>query len=402
MDKKNIYEKSQYYLQRLCSEIPNRSVASEGNIRAVNFFEKEIISFGWEVKRQFFEAVDWKDEGSCLRVNGRDFQIFTGPYSLGCDVEAQIVSIADIKDLQQKDIKGRIALLYDGIAKEQLMPKNFVFYNPEEHKKIISLLEKGRPAAIISATGRNPSLAGGVYPFPLIEDGDFNVPYVYMTEEEGAELLLLAGEQAFLKSGSKRIAGYGCNIIAGKGSGKRIVVTAHIDAKKGTPGAIDNATGVVTLLLLAELLSDYDGDNQIEIAAFNGEDYYSAPGQMTYIKENHNKFDDILLNINIDGPGYKEGCSAFSFYDLPQAIERNIKEVLNDFNDITEGPGWPQGDHSIFIQYGCPAIAVSSKWLTDNMDSQDITHTPKDNITIVDCYKLVDIARALNLFIRNL
>ncbi|MBK9392004.1 MAG: M28 family peptidase [Bacteroidetes bacterium] len=32
-----------------------------------------------------------------------------------------------------------------------------------------------------------------------------------------------------------------------------MVVTAHIDAKKGTPGAIDNATGVIVLLLLSEL-----------------------------------------------------------------------------------------------------------------------------------------------------
>ena len=45
-------------------------------------------------------------------------------------------------------------------------------------------------------------------------------------------------------------------------------MTAHIDAKKGVPGAIDNATGVITLLLLAERLSRYRGPHILEIFAF--------------------------------------------------------------------------------------------------------------------------------------
>lgn len=61
-----------------------------------------------------------------------------------------------------------------------------------------------------------------------------------------------------------------------------------------------------------------------------------------------------------------------------------------------------QGDHSMFIQNGCPAIALTSDWFSTHIDSQEITHTPKDNIDIVDCAKLVEIAQALNVFIRNI
>ena len=82
-------------------------------------------------------------------------------------------------------------------------------------------------------------------------------------------------------------------------------------------------------------------------------------------------------------------------------MEKKIKEVISHFDGITEGAQWVQGDHSIFIQNGCPAVAVSSHWFTDHIDSQQITHTPKDNIEIVDCRKLVEIAQALNVFIRN-
>jgi aminopeptidase YwaD len=47
------------------------------------------------------------------------------------------------------------------------------------------------------------------------------------------------------------------------------------------------------------------------------------------------------------------------------------------------------------LQYGRPAIAVSSKWFIDNMDSQTITHTPSDNLDIVDPQKVIEIALAI-------
>ncbi|MCF7946640.1 MAG: Zn-dependent exopeptidase M28 [Spirochaetia bacterium] len=59
-------------------------------------------------------------------------------------------------------------------------------------------------------------------------------------------------------------------------------------------------------------------------------------------------------------------------------------------------------DHSIFIQYGRPAIEVSSKWFIDNMDNQEITHTPKDNHDIVDSNKVVELALAINSLVRKM
>jgi aminopeptidase YwaD len=389
-------------LQVLCNEITDRSVGSEGNRAATLYFENKVRSFGWSTQAQEFEAIDWINGGASLQCAEASFQVFVSPYSPGCKVEGQLVGVSSIEELEGANVGGKLLLLHGEIAREQLMPKNFVFYNPETHQRIISLLEKGTPIAIICATGRNASLAGGMYPFPLIEDGDFDIPSVYLTEEEGNRLLPMVGKIAVLVSVSERVPGKGYNVIARKGrqSGERIVITAHIDAKKGTPGAIDNASGVVVLLLLARLLEDYTGDRLIELVAFNGEDYYAVPGQMCYLRANQGRF-NVLLNINIDGAGYKEGLSAFSFYGLPGKLEKDMKEVIHHFDGLTEGAQWVQGDHSIFIQQGCPAIAVSSQWFTDQIDSQTITHTPKDKMDIVDCLKLVEIAQALSIFINK-
>ena len=320
METGSLLQKSSAYLHKLCTEIAERCVGSAGNRDATYFFGKILSDFGWETEAQEFEALDWQDGGASLQVEGTRFEVFVSPYSNGCKAEAQLVCVSTLAELEQADTRDKIVLLHGEIAREQLMPKNFVFYNPEEHQRIIARLEKASPAAIVCATGRNASLAGGAYPFPLIEDGDFEIPSVYMTEEEGIRLLQYEGKTAALKSNSSRVPGKGYNVIGRKGnpSGGRLVITAHIDAKKGTPGAIDNASGVVVLLLLAELLRDYNGSRQIELAAFNGEDYYAVPGQMLFVRQNQDRFHEILLNINIDGAGYKEGLSAFSFFGLPE------------------------------------------------------------------------------------
>ena len=402
METEQLYQQSVSYLNTMCVEIPERCVGSEGNRRATSFFEKELSALGWQTDVSELDVIDWEDGGATLSVADQRFTVLASPYSLGCSVQAPLVSATCLEEIERQKLTDKILLLSGQIASEQLMPKNFVFYNPEEHQEIIALLEQTRPAAIISATDRNAALAGGVYPFPLIEDGDFDIPSVYMTREEGEGLLSCIGQPAMLHSLSTRIPAKAYNVVArrGKNMDERIVITAHIDAKKGTPGAIDNATGVVTLLLLAKLLKDYDGDRLLEIVAFNGEDYYAVPGQMDYIRKNQDRFRNIVLNINIDGAGYNEGKSAFSFFDIPEALRVKANKMVEKFHGITEGMPWPQGDHSIFIQQGCPAIAVTSQWLVENIASQEITHTPKDNIDIVDCRKVVEISEALNWLIR--
>ena len=139
----------------------------------------------------------------------------------------------------------------------------------------------------------------------------------------------------------------------------------------------------------------------VELVALNGEDYYAVPGQMDYINRNRDAFHEILLNINIDGAAYREGPSAYSFYELPGDLRALGERTFARFTGLTEGPAWPQGDHSIFLFNGRPAIALSSLWFSENIDSQEITHTPADNLSIVEPSKVVEIARALDAFVRE-
>ena len=404
MNNEKLQSITKRHLQALCLDISDRSVGSEGNRQATDYFKTELLKNNWNIEETLLNVMDWKTNGAILQSGQTSYEVFSSPYSLGCSTQGELVSISTIQELENKELSGKILLLHGEIAREQIMPKNFVFYNPEEHQRVISILENSEVKAIICATGRNPALAGGVYPFPMFEDGDFNIPSVYMKDVEGEKLNKDREKMVFLESKAERIPKTAYNVIGRKSgiANKRIVITAHIDAKKGTPGAIDNATGVTVLLLLSELLKDFSSKYIIELVAFNGEDYYAVSGQMKYIEQNENGFSDISLNINIDGAGYKVGESSFSLFELSDDIKNIVQKIIRNNPALKEGLPWYQGDHSIFLQYGCPSIAVSSGWFIENMDTQDITHTPKDNLEIVNCERVYEIALAIYEIIDNL
>ena len=401
---KILIKRSNQYLKLLCQRIFDRSVGSAGNRQATDYVAGIFKEYGWQTESPEFDVMDWQQNGAELICNDTPFEVKPSPYSKGCNVEGRLVTAGTLQELEKTDATGAILLVHGEIVTEQLMPKNFVFYNPENHKHLVYLLENSGAQAIISATGRNASMAGGVYPFPFIEDGDFDIPNVFTTEEEGTRLLACAGQRVKLTSNAKRVPAKACNAIGkiGESTNKKIVITAHIDAKKGSPGAIDNGTGITVLLLLAELLKEYNGSYQVELVAFNGEDHYAVPGQMNYINSKKGDFSDIALNINIDGAAYREGPSAFSFYQLPEATKTKMQGIIKNTPNIVEGTPWVQGDHSIFVQFGCPAMAVSSEWFIDNIETQTITHTEKDNLSIVNAEKVVQIAESITELINQL
>ncbi len=218
--KDRLLQKTEQYLHTLCDKISNRAVGSPGNIAATDYFRESIVPFGWNITSDPLEVMDWDPGVATITTGSEILRVKASPYASGCDSAAELICVSDIQDLENSDVNGKNLLLSGEIAKEQLMPKNFVFYNPEEHRRIISTLEKKQPSCIICATGRNSSLAGGAYPFPLIEDGDFDIPSVYITDVEGEYLRKFSGKTVIVHSSATRISSKAYNIAALKNSGK--------------------------------------------------------------------------------------------------------------------------------------------------------------------------------------
>lgn len=398
----DLTENAKQHLATLCVTIPNRRVGSIGNRAATDYVAQSLVALGWQVECPPFACMDWSQQGADLTAAGVSFQTRVSPYTLGCEVRAPLVAVSTVEELERTAVSGKILLMQGEIAKEQLMPKNFVFYNPDHHKRIIGMLESKQPQAIVAATTRDPGMAGAESPFALIEDGDFDIPCVHMTDEEGTRLAGYAGQMAWLAVRAERTPAVGCNVIARKGRDhtRRVVLFAHIDAKYGTPGALDNATGVATLLLVAELLDDYAGALGIEIVALNGEDYYAAPGEMLYLKLNEGRFGEIVLGINLDGMGYRAGHTAYSLYDCPPDIAGVIRSAFAARIGMLEGEAWYQSDHGLFLMNARPALALTSDRFTELWTT--VAHTGKDTVELVDPGKLVEAALALGELLRHL
>jgi len=400
-DRERIRRAEEYLLQ-LCSVKPNRRTGSPGNRAATDYVASIMSPWGYVLDTAPFDCLDFESGGALVVCGDRTFELRVSPYTLGCDAEAKIVVASTLEELEGLPCQGRILLMRGEICVEQLMPKNFVFYNPDHHKHIYGVLETKRPAAIITATGRSPGLVGAMYPFPLFEDGDFDIPSAFCTDVLGEDIARLAGETCHLVIAAKRIPAKACNVIARKNldADRKIVISAHIDAYGDAPGASDDASGVVIQMLLAEALKGSEGDLGIEIVAFNGEDHYSAGGEMDYLGRYGDEMSRIAVAINIDDVGYIRGRTAYSMYGGVDSMSSTVKSVFGRFDGLMEGEPWFQGDHMVFVQNGAPAIALTSELMPELMAT--ITHSDRDTPDIVDCGKLVELANALESLILSL
>ena len=189
MEQSYLLNQSKEHVDYLCNVIQERRVGGEGNRNATVYFKTILDKNGWNTHETELSVIDWQTQGAQLSCGNLIFDVESSPYSLGCDVEGELIAVNSLEMLKKSELKGKIVFLYGDIAAEQISPKNFVFYNPEHHQELIAVLENGYPSAIVCATERNSAVAGGVYPFPLFEDGDFNIPSVFMKDTEGKKLL---------------------------------------------------------------------------------------------------------------------------------------------------------------------------------------------------------------------
>ena len=408
MTSDELRRRARLHIDTLCVHIPDRSVGSPGNQRATDYITQILLGLGWEVRRTPFPCMDWMDKGATLSVEEDYLPVFASPYGMPASLTAPLVAASSQPELAKLDATGKILLLHGQITRAQLFPRNFPFLAVPEHQEIYTLLERANPAAILAATGSNPEVAGGASPFPLIEDGDFDIPSTYLTDVLGERLLQLERTRPELRAtlhiDCERIPASACNVLArrtpfttghppSQTPGKHIAFTAHIDSKKGTPGAIDNASGVTTLLLLAELLSGRKDRPPVELLFLNGEDYYNAPGQAHYVATERNTFSRMALLVNVDGAGFKEHPAAYSLYGCGGETEEAVQTAFASHTACVPGPQWYQGDHAVFVQMGLPALAVTSDGAMAELSSR-ITHTPADEPSIVNLNTLADLAGA--------
>lgn len=400
--RKNVSEQIQEDLTVLCVSIGERHPGSRNNQKATVYVSERLQAAGFEPVQTELDCLDWEAGEITLLIGEQPVNAFVGPYSESIQISSRFISASSVDELSAAEAEGRILVLHGELCKEQLASKSFVFYNPELHQQIISLLEDKKPSAIIAITGKNPATTGALSPFPLIEDGDFDIPTVYISEQEGLKILNQPGKEIFLQMESKRIPSKAYNVSGLKPgqTAEKIVLCAHVDTKKGTPGAIDNAGGVCLLLNLADELKDYHGRLSIEILVINGEDYYAYPGGMRYLADHQNQFNQIRLVINSDGAGSKGSRTSYCLLNASEEMTGLFAKVFQDDGKFLETQPWYQSDHAMFAVHGVTAAALTTEDFAEIWST--IAHTEKDTAEMVDADILADAVWAIKDLIEAL
>lgn len=361
-----------------------RPVGTNANTEINNYLEWQFRDFGFQVESLPFECTVWEKDESFLILGEKTFRVNVSPFSEAFDGKGDLVFIQSADDLQNTDCTGKFLLISGGLTQTPLQPKNYPFYYPEEHKKLIDLLEQAEPKAIIAATGKHPIC--GLDPFPLFEDGNFFIPSAYINQqtldEIKAQLPLYKTATLTICSRKKRVQSR--QLVATKSAGKsteKIVLCAHMDSKYGTRGALDNAAGVAVLLETAKRLTTEDCN--IEIVPFNSEEYYGASGELCYLKRLEQRKETPALLINFDSPCYAGSKNAVSFYNFSDKDKEAAEHLLESYPDIVAGTEWYAGDHCAFVSGGTRCIAITASDLFGG--AAKYTHTAKDTLDIVDC-----------------
>ncbi len=170
-----------------------------------------------------------------------------------------------------------------------------------------------------------------------------------------------------------------------------VVVGAHYDTVRGSPGANDNGSGVAALLELPRLFADQNPDRTVRFVAFVNEEppYFQTDkmGSRVYARHAKERGEKIVAMLSLETIGWYSDQPQSQHYPPPFNLfyphtgnfigfvsdlgsSALLRRTIGTFRATTQfpseglaAPGWIEGigwsDHWSFWQEGYPAVMVT-------------------------------------------
>jgi Zn-dependent M28 family amino/carboxypeptidase len=293
-----------------------RFPGSEGERQAREYIIAELKSYGLKPEKEKFEHLGWKRGWAKLKS--------TKPY----EREFHTISLCGGPSTPKGGIKGKIVSVGHGTpsefeAKKDAIRENIVLSssrapigqcNPprqcHRRTKYGRAVEFGARAFIFmnSQKGMLPQTGS------LRQNMEGEIPAVTVPFEEGEVLKRfnkMGDLNIELEVSNESFKNQTSNIVTelkGKNEDEIILIGAHYDCHDDSPGAMDNGTGVTTLLELARILSQsgVEFEKTIRFVFFAVEEMATV-GSSFYVLNHRKELENIDLMINLDGPGSPGG-----------------------------------------------------------------------------------------------
>lgn len=177
-----------------------------------------------------------------------------------------------------------------------------------------------------------------------------------------------------------------------------VIICAHYDTAKQSPGAIDDGSGVAAMMAIAQVLHDQSFNHTIKFIAFSGEEV-GAYGSYDYAKKAYESNENIHAVLNLDMIGYtlNEGESVFiSYAERSSWIFNHIRKISREFRDVLNISVNPlieyPADEKSFRDLGFDAVLITEESIWNHIE---IWNSENDTLDKVNYEYLTKITKLI-------
>ncbi|RMH53615.1 MAG: M20/M25/M40 family metallo-hydrolase [Deinococcus-Thermus bacterium] len=325
-------ERMQADLRALLAQGP-RVAGTPAAAAAAEYLAEELRRAGYSVEFQSFTYSRTRDLGTGLWVEGEALPAVGVAGSPAGRVEGPLVVVPGAglaADFAGLDLRGAIAVArrggIPGLEKARLAA--------ERGARAIVLLTEEPSGTRFTFGGQSP------------------IPGVTLGRREGEGLLGQAGARAVLEVRIASEEVRGRNVVAWRSPGApRVLVGAHYDSVPGSPGANDNASGVVAVLELARTLASSPLSEAVWFVFFDGEED-GLWGSRRFVEDHPEVVRGLRAMLNLDMVGVDVNGSL----GIGGSPELRVLADCGAVQAVCGGAPGGGSDHVPFAQAGVPVL----------------------------------------------
>jgi len=377
-------------LKVLCDVYGSRFGGTPGDFGSVKWMVEKLKSYGVEnAHYETFEFPGWTRGPARLEVTSpseKEFECISLPHSVGGEVEAKLVFLEDgpldIYEERKDEIEGNIVMV---TSRNPLGMKRFLH---RSEKYMRSILAGAKGWIFMNHYPAHGPPTGGISPIiPAVgvsyEDGSF---LARLLEREGEVKAKITTTDRNMDMTSYNVI---CDISGISDDGEYVLSGSHYDGHDISQGAVDPASGAVTVLEMARVLNMVKDKlrRRVRLVCFGVEEI-GLFGSYNYVAQHEEEMGALRFMLNLDAAGGsgKKGVILHGHPELEPFIEHAAKEMkaeLPYFQRVS-----PYSDHWPFFLKGVPTAGGGDPEAIRTRTGRGYGHTRYDTVDKVELENL--------------
>jgi len=377
-------------LKVLCDVYGSRFPGLPGDKGAVDYVVRKLEEYGCEqVQAEDFTIPGWTRGPATLEITSpikKSFDVISLPHSIGAELEGEVVFLGPgaIEDYEKRkdEINGKIVMVTSA------SPPGMSRRPHRTEKYMRSVLAGAKGWIFMNHYPAYGPPTGGIYPV---------IPAVGIAYEDGAFITRLLEREgkvvARIKTTDKNHAVVTWNVIAdvvpiNPVDDEYVIVGSHLDGHDISPGAMDPASGAVTVMEIARNLVMVKDKlkRRVRCMTFGAEET-GLYGSYAYAAKHASELDNARIMLNLDSAGGRPGKKGLNFNDAPslEKLAREWEKHMAVELPTSQGVS-PYSDHWPFFLQGVPSASGTDS--TTVTTGRGYGHTRYDTVDKVELKNL--------------